>query len=463
MSAPLFSTCPLCRDQRLERISARAHCGGCGCRLEFDAADGRLARIARFPREYEHLALALADHWYTRREMFAAVDAARSAPTSDAVDDFDESRDENSGGTSDQSQVESRAESRAGREVDRSRWMPLITLTGVLVFGCLCAAAASVVALGLFVSNVWLSDGATPVAPQAALPPGTAAPQSASAALPGAAEMESGSDGLPAPEQVAAPVPGEAVLPAPDAASPAPADVIPPVQVAATTAPPPTDLPIATRPRRNVPPALPAPTAVPTPLPPPSPLDSPLPAPPNDALPGPELPTLPPTFTPPSNSDALPTLSPPLASATSVPASPTPAPTPGPAPSATPTYAPGSVLLLGDLVMRVEWAGEDMIRIQNTSGQAVSLNGMKLVALVPNGVIPNVAPSDPRLIYEFTNGATILGNQECTIYTRDVRLSDPCPFGWTAAAGLLWPDVPGKGVTALLIDAEGRELYRVTY
>lgn len=394
--------------------------------LEFDGV-GRKARVVRVPRRFAHLDLG--DRWFSRRELFEAVDAAMQS-----VSSADSSRDE--------SDFEDQQGSQAPIRKDA---VPLTVLAGVLTLGCLCAAAAAVMALGVFLSNSWQSGDAP----------------AASGMLAAAPTIDA--QATPLAEQALA-----AEQPPPAADSPAADGAIPPSPQPASEAQPSEPLPTPPPPESqdSAPPTIEAPPveepAQPLPTPPPSLLESPLPAPPAEAAP-PESPPLPPTFTPPAAVEELPTLQP-VTPTPTFPAPPTaPPPTPGPPPSATPVYVPGVVRTQGELVLEIQWGAEDIVVVQNMGVQPVSLYGMKLRAIAPAGVIPNVAPNDPRLEFFFPNGAVILGNQECKVYVHDLRPSDPCPFDWSAAAGVLWPDLPNKGVTVALVDADGQEWVRITY
>jgi len=443
--------CPLCQADRLERIDGHARCGGCGCRLEFDV-DGRRARVAYLPRRFAHLETALLDRWFTRRELQEAVRPARDAEPSDEIDEIDEFDEIDA---SDEGDEPGDAEASA----TGVPMAPLIAAVAMLVVACLCVALLAGVALGYVVSSRGIEErqaatAAAAAVATAAAPAGSVefGPGAALQTPEGAAAGES-VDGV-APSEPAAPSPGEPVPPASGAVGEAPDRVAPPTTTPSPVAP--------VNPRAP-------PPAEPTPAPNPA-LESPLPAPPpaqDDAPPPTEArpePQLPPTFTPapenppnappPTESASTATPPPPVIPATNTPLPPTN--TPGPAPTPTPTYAPGSKTE-GGVEITVNFA-EDQVKLTNIGSEVLQLTDIHLRALVPGR-----AANDPALRFDFPNGATIIINGTCTVYVSNASMTDPCPFEWSSAAGVLWPDTPGKGVTVLLVDASGRELARYTY
>lgn len=430
--------CPLCHADRLERIDGQARCGGCGCRLEFDV-DGRRVRVAYLPRRFAHLETALLDHWFTRRELQEAVRPARDAEPSDEVDEIDE--------------IDEPGDSEA--PATGVPTLPLIAAVAMLVVVCLCVALLAGAAFGYVVSARGIEERQAATAGAAAAGAATAATPADSAEFgPGAALQTP--EGAAAGESIDAVAPSVPAAPSDGGfAGEAPDRIVPPTL---------TPSPAAPAAPRAPPPAEPPPTPAPNPA-----LDSPLPpptpapdaAPPTEVRPEPQLP---PTFTPapenppnaPPPTESAPTATPPppVAPATNTPLPPTN--TPGPAPTPTPTYAPGGKTEGGvEIVINYN---DDQVKLTNIGSEVVQLTDLHLRALVPGR-----AANDPALRFDFPNGATIIINGTCTVYVVNYSPTDQCPFDWGSAAGVLWPDTPGKGVTVLLVDANGRELARYTY
>lgn len=446
----MLRPCPLCRAERLVRSGAQARCGGCGCRLEFDS-DGKRARVAYLPRRFSHLQAAFGDRWFTRTAMIAVVDGNRdAAPETDAASNSVTEEETPRARASDAGETDDRA---ARRSVGAPTF-PLLLVTALLVVACLCISVMAVGGIGVYVASTWgaTEEPAPAVASvgepqQVTPPPSEFAPQ-------------------PAPGDAAPPDPGAPpAAPAgePTASTPPDVPAAPIEQPPADAAPQPTSPadPAASIDARPPRPSLPTPQPIPA-------LESPLPEPPAPppAEPSPvpqeerPQPELPPTFTPPpvvepsatpAPADIPPTNTPPP---TNMP--PPPTNTPGPAPTMTPTYAPGNTKS-GNIEVVVLYA-DDQVRLTNIGPQAEPLTGLRLRALIPGR-----PANEPPLFFDFPNGAVLFINGTCTVYTTGYRPTDQCPFDWGSSAGILWPDTPGKGVTVLLLDAEGRELARFTY
>lgn len=428
------SICPLCRAPRLVRHDAQARCGGCGCRLEFDGATKR-ARVAFLPRSYAKLEPVLVNRWMTRREMFEAVERAEQEPDAAEFVDVDSETDE-----------DERKERRLASK-DAGELLPLIITSVVLVLVCLCAGAAAVGGFGIYLTGVWTRDEGSAAA---------SAPASVTPA------PSAGSDSVPPIDQTASPAVSDANRARlPDA--PTPTHRTAPISPGAvTTAASEATAPAASA-TRQLRALLPTVAAPPAPTQAPQPLDSPVAtAPPPEVPTG--APTLPPTFTPlpdlptqaPSPTTLIPSITPTPPVPPPAPATPLPANTSGPGPTATPTYAPGSTRT-GDVVLDVNH-GEDYVRLTNTGPQQIALFGLKLRALLPGR-----PPGEPPPEYSFENGVVLIINGECKVYATGIPRPGDCQFEWPNTAGLLWPDTLNKGVTALLLDADGRELARFTY
>ncbi len=421
----------------MERRGARARCIACDASFEFDGV-GRKVRLSAIPARFAEWRSVLAGRWFTRPELFAAVDEAQAAEQAAADDDGADNEDALF--RDDDDDDDDDAAAAAAAEGDWARLLPLVLVTGVFVLGCLCAAGAALAAMALAVSNLWTA-GPTPTV----LPAGSGTPPPAQPSLATVVGVLDGTAAMP-PAESSAPLPER---------TPSSPENAPQQPIATATRLPVAEQPIEpTRPRRAFPltpepPLAEPPTAEPPPAEPPT-AEPPTPAPLVSPLNPPPADLLPPTFTPPAAEQTPASPTPPPPTATPPPA--------GPQPSATPTYAPGPpVRSSGDLLVEVN-PEADVVKINNLGDQQVSLTGMKLRALIPGR-----PANDPALTFDFPNGSTILHNGTCTVFTHDIRLSDQCPFDWSAAAGTLWPDTPGKGVTVVLLDAEGRELVRVTY
>ncbi|MCX6019090.1 MAG: hypothetical protein NTZ50_11450 [Chloroflexi bacterium] len=435
------STCPMCREPSLERRGARARCIACDASFEFDGV-GRKVRLSAIPARFAEWRSVLAGRWFTRPELFAAVDEAQAAEQAAADDDGADNEDALFRDDDD-------AAAAAAAEGDWARLLPLVLVTGVFVLGCLCAAGAALAAMALAVSNLWTA-GPTPTV----LPAGSGTPPPAQPSLATVVGVLDGTAAMP-PAESSAPLPER---------TPSSPENAPQQPIATATRLPVAEQPIEpTRPRRAFPltpepPLAEPPTAEPPPAEPPT-AEPPTPAPLVSPLNPPPADLLPPTFTPPAAEQTPASPTPVQASPTPPPPTATPPPA-GPQPTATPTYAPGEVTSAGDLHLSVNFNDPEYVEITNKGSKEVQFTGMKLRALIPGR-----PANDPSLTHDLLNGGSILGNQTCRIYTRNRPLNDgqQCKEEWGIDSGNLWPDTPGKGVTVVLLDAEGHELVRVTY
>ena len=432
MSEPVLSqlVCPLCRNETLLLEGVFAVCGHCACRIEIDP-ETRLSRLTHVPAaDAQTLEPVLRGKWLTRREMFDAVDAARAEP-----------------GPAGPTQVS-----------------VLAIAAGLVLLLFLCLGA------GTILTGFWVlsRDGA----PAAA----TGVPVNASAALvtqisPAAPGVPIAGGAITATSAVTATseitvtnVASDSIAPpsgAPGANASAGQPNAPPLPGAslaqgASPLPPPTLAPSAAQPA--------APTAVPPTVAPPSVVRQ-------------ASATVPPTFTPVVPTPLLLTSTPTVAP--TVPVQPTVAtapPTLSPTPpgTATPTVAPtaqlpaGASVFNGSLrIVDINFSGVspdqsgEYVTIHNFGPTPVSLSGMELRYIIRGRTPSDHLGPDP---FRFADGAVILINQICKIYTQRAPVNADCGQpSWNLANGNFWPDVAGQGTAAQLFDANNIEQARFVY